>query len=84
MIGGDEVSHGPHPYSIWEIGVVVGMNWFDCYRARFDCESQRVEIRTPSGGVLPIGKRIEETTEAVFDSENKRIRALLRNQLLAL
>ncbi|KAJ9566165.1 hypothetical protein OSB04_002131 [Centaurea solstitialis] len=41
---------------------------------RFDCESQRVEIQNPSGGVLPIGKRIEETTEAVFDGENKKIR----------
>ncbi|KAJ9566401.1 hypothetical protein OSB04_002367 [Centaurea solstitialis] len=48
----------------------------------FDCESQRVEIRTPSRGVLLIGKRIDETTEAVFDGENKGICSLLRNQLV--
>ncbi|KAJ9538997.1 LOW QUALITY PROTEIN: hypothetical protein OSB04_031730 [Centaurea solstitialis] len=72
------------PIPFGEISVVVGMNWFDCYKARFECESQWVEIRTPSGGVLLIGKWVEETTEAVFDGENKRIRALLRSQLSAL
>ncbi|KAJ9544461.1 LOW QUALITY PROTEIN: hypothetical protein OSB04_024168 [Centaurea solstitialis] len=52
-------------------------------RGSFDCESQRVEIRTPSEGVLLIGKRIDKTTEAVFDGKNKRICSLLRSQLLA-
>ncbi|KAJ9545249.1 hypothetical protein OSB04_024956 [Centaurea solstitialis] len=37
-----------------EIHVVIGMNWLGHNRARSDCESQKVEFRTPSGGVLSI------------------------------
>ena len=58
------------PIPMKKINVVVSMNWFGCHGARFDCESQWVHIRTPSGGVLPIGERNEESTEAKFDGEN--------------
>ncbi|KAJ9551813.1 hypothetical protein OSB04_015858 [Centaurea solstitialis] len=50
-------------------------------RGSFDYEGQRVKIRTPGGGVLLIGKRIDETTKVVFDGENKRICSLSRSQL---
>ncbi|KAJ9556847.1 hypothetical protein OSB04_011461 [Centaurea solstitialis] len=42
------------PIPMREINVVIGMNWLGRHRARFDCESQRVEVRSPSEGVLTI------------------------------
>lgn len=42
------------PIVMKEINVIVGMDWLGRHQARFECERQRIVVRTPSGGELTI------------------------------
>ena len=38
------------PIAMWELCVIVGMDWLDTYDAEIVCRHKQVRVRTPSKG----------------------------------